>query len=32
MTPRSTIQSKALRYSAMPPPAGSNPAVVPFFL
>ena len=32
MVPRSTIQSMAFTYSAMPPPDGSNPAVVPFFL
>ena len=32
MVPRSTIQSMAFTNSAMPPPEGSNPAVVPFFL
>ena len=32
MLPSATIQSKALTYSAYPPPAGSKPAVVPFRL
>ena len=32
IVPRSTIQSMARRYSAIPPPEGSNPAVVPFLL
>jgi len=32
IAPRSTIQSMAFTYSAKPPPAGSNPAVVPLRL